>query len=136
MIKCISSVIQDRGVSIRNGFRGNCLKKIDLSISLHISADLKLSILVQNNANNYIFFFSAPSVSPFPSQSESTLGSVDYEHVKKSLAETKQSRGKYIKFSEEDRFTIGRYAAVHGPLVRKFKDQYPNHNESSVRTFT
>ena len=54
-------------------------------------------------------FFSAPSVSPFPSQSESTPGSVDYEHVKKSLAETKQSRGKYIKFSEEDRFTIGRY---------------------------
>ena len=85
----------------------------------------------------YSFFFSAPSVSPFPSQSESTLGNVDHEHVKKSLAEIKQSRGKYIKFSEEDRFTIGRYAAVHGPLeaVRKFKDQYLNLNESSVRTF-
>ena len=57
--------------------------------------------------------------------------------MKKSLAETKQSRGKYIKFSEEDCFTIGRYPAVHGPLaaVRKFKDQYPNLNESSVRTF-
>ena len=57
--------------------------------------------------------------------------------MKKSLAKTKQSRGKYIKFSVEDRFTIGRYAAVHGPLaaVRKFKDQYPNLNEISVRTF-
>ena len=80
--------------------------------------------------------FSAPSVSPFSSQSKSTLDSVDYKHVK-SLAETKQSRGKYIKFSQEDRLTIGRYAAVHEPLaaVRKFKDQYPNLNESSVRTF-
>ena len=61
------------------------------------------------------------------------LGSVDYEHVKKSLAGTKQSSGKYIKFSKEDRFTIGRYAAVHGPLaaVRKFKGQYPNLNGNS-----
>jgi hypothetical protein len=54
---------------------------------------------------------------PFPSQSESTLGSIDYDCVKKSLNETKPRRGKYIKVSDEDRFTIGKYAAIHGPFA-------------------
>ena len=46
-------------------------------------------------------------------------------------------RSKYIRWSEKDRYNIGKYASVNGPAaaVRKFKQQFPSINESTARTF-
>ena len=46
-------------------------------------------------------------------------------------------RGEYIKLSDEERATIGEYAAKHGPAtaIRHFKKEgsFPNLKEASVR---
>ena len=42
-----------------------------------------------------------------------------------------------MKWSEEDRYEIGKYASVNGPAatVRKFRQRFPNLNENTARTF-
>ena len=62
---------------------------------------------------------------------------VEYVAVKKSISEANQRRGRYIKYSDEDRCEIGKYAALHGPAaaVRKFKPKFCNLNEGTTRTF-
>ena len=68
---------------------------------------------------------------------ESTLGSIEFEAANNSLSNINGKRGKYRKFSDEDRFEIGKYAAINGPgsAVKRFKKSYPHLNESTVRTF-
>ena len=48
-----------------------------------------------------------------------------------------KTRGEYIKLSDEERATIGEYAAKHGPAaaIRHFKKEgsFPNLKEASVR---
>ena len=43
----------------------------------------------------------------------------------------------YQKYSEEDRFKIGKYASENGAAaaVRKFKKSYPDIKESTIRGF-
>ena len=62
---------------------------------------------------------------------------VEYVAVSKSISKANQRRGRYNKFSDEDRCEIAKYAALHGPAaaVRKFKPKFPNLNESTTRTF-
>ena len=46
-------------------------------------------------------------------------------------------RGKHKQYTERDRLAIARYAEHNGPrrTARKFDKQYPNRNESTVRSF-
>lgn len=62
---------------------------------------------------------------------------IEYAAVKKYISEASPRRTNYTKFSDEDRCEIGRYAAIHGPAstIRKFKTEFPNLRESTVRTF-
>ena len=51
-------------------------------------------------------------------------GNTEFEAVQESLKKTDHKRGKYKKFTDEDRFEIGKYAGIHGPssTVKKFKN--------------
>ena len=53
-----------------------------------------------------------------------------------SMGET-DKHGKYKQYTERDRLAIARYAEQNGPrrTARKFDKQYPNLNESFVRSF-
>ena len=46
-------------------------------------------------------------------------------------------RGKHKQYTERDRLAIARYAEHNEPrrAARKFDKQYPNRNESTVRSF-
>ena len=46
-------------------------------------------------------------------------------------------RGNYKKYTDEDRYKIGKYASENGSAatVRKFKSDFPKLNESTVRDF-
>ena len=62
---------------------------------------------------------------------------MEFSSVQASLSKTRPGRGGYLKFTDEARFEIGKYAALHGPMsaVKKFKHAYPKLKESTVRTF-
>ena len=46
-------------------------------------------------------------------------------------------RSKYMKWSEENHYEIGKYASINGPAatVRKFRQRFPALNESTSWTF-
>ena len=63
---------------------------------------------------------------------------MEYESVKEKLSGvTKDKRCKYSKFNDDDRYTTGKYAAIHGTAAatRKFKKLFPHYRviESTVR---
>ena len=70
--------------------------------------------------------------------SSSGLGAIDLLAIAVALNtnETK-SRGKYKKYSSEDRYKIGKYASENGPAAsaRHFKKKFLSLNESTVREF-
>ena len=76
--------------------------------------------------------FSFIELPSFPTQKESNLGVVEYVSVRKSISDVNHQR-----FSDEDQFPIGKYAAVHGPMaiIKRFKPKFPHLKESTVRTF-
>ena len=57
----------------------------------------------------------------------------------KSIITTGKERGPYMKFSDEAKLAIARYAAENGVVasLRHFASRFPDHNwkESSVRTW-
>ena len=57
--------------------------------------------------------------------------------MKEMSKDETDKRGKYKQYTERDRLTIARYAELNGPrrTARKFDKQYPNLNESTVRSF-
>ena len=76
--------------------------------------------------------------SPIISTEESTFGQVDFDHVMEQLSKDEtDKRGKYKQYTERDRLAIARYAEQNGPrrTARKFDNQYPNLNESTLRSF-
>ena len=81
--------------------------------------------------------FSFTELPSFPTQKESNLGVVEYVSVRKSISDANHSRGHYQRSSDEDRFVIGKYSAVHDPMaiVKKFKPKLSQLKESTVRTF-
>ena len=81
--------------------------------------------------------FSFIELLSFPTQKKSNLGVVEYASVRKSISDANHSRSHYQRFSDEDRFATGTYAAVHGPTatVKKFKPKFPHLKESTVRVF-
>ena len=89
------------------------------------------------NRNETLLPFSFVGSPSFPLQKESNLGVVEYKSVRKFTSEANHLRGHYQRFSDEDRLTIGKYAAVHGPMatIKKFKAKFPYLKESTARTF-
>ena len=72
------------------------------------------------------------------SRKDTGLGVVDFGVIHISYEEALTSkRSKYMKWSEKDRYEIGKYASLNGPAatVRKFKQRFPALNESTTRTF-
>ena len=73
-----------------------------------------------------------------PTANKSGVGIDDHERVLDAIAETADSRGKYHIYTPEIRFQIGKFASESNSsaaAVRKFRDRYPNMNESTVRGF-
>ena len=69
---------------------------------------------------------------------DSNLGELDFQVVEDEIAQKKSKRKtSYQKYSEVDRFKIGKYASRNGAIaaVRKFKNPYPDMKESTVQGF-
>lgn len=54
------------------------------------------------------------------------LGAVKYQPIKHNIRNIKKTG--YTKFTDKERFLIGKYAAINGPIaaVRKFKTSHPH----------
>ena len=66
------------------------------------------------------------------------MGQVDFDNVIEELSKNEiDKRGTYKQYTERDRLAIARYAEQNGSrrTTRKFDKQYPNLNESTVRSF-
>jgi len=64
-----------------------------------------------------------------PPPSKTGLGVLDYEA-------DNSSRGKYYKYSDEQRFQIAKHVSEFGmsSTLKKYKGHFPNLNESTVRS--
>ena len=73
-----------------------------------------------------------------PSETEAGLGAIDIAEIaqENELARRKR-RQVYNKWSDEDRYKVGKYASENGAAaaVRKFKGTFKNLNEITVRGF-
>ena len=66
------------------------------------------------------------------------MGQVDFDNVIEELIKDEiDKRGTYKQYTERTRLAIARYAEQNGSrrTTRKFDKQYPNLNESTVRSF-
>ena len=71
-----------------------------------------------------MFFFSAGTSSSLPTREESSLGVIEYDSLKGTLE--KKSKRVNTKFTEKERFLIGKYTTINGPgaAVRKFRKSH------------
>lgn len=80
-------------------------------------------------------------VAPVPEvNSDSNIGRIDNEMINElvSLSKNSSSRStKYRKWTDKERYDIGKYAAENGNsnALRKFQTDFPDLKESTVRTF-
>ena len=90
------------------------------------------------------YFYSGPSLSSqsvpdqLTCQMDSGLGILDYEACSEASASTTSNRSKkYVRWSDKERFEIGKYAAVHGSRAaeRKYHTKNKPLNETSARRF-
>ena len=74
-----------------------------------------------------------------PPQQSSGLGTLDYEAVVESMTnvENTRGRGNYTKFTDADRFLIGRYAGENGnkKALIHLKNKFSGLKECTVRIF-
>ena len=84
------------------------------------------------------FSFLSSSFHFLSNSCESGFGSVDYEAVKQTLHKP-IPKIRYGTFTSEERFAIGKYASIHGPIaaVKKFAKTHPHLKlkESTARSF-
>ena len=75
--------------------------------------------------------------STLPSASESVLGEVDNSAVSVGVGAKAKKRKPQSKYTDEDRYKIGKYAKDHGPnqAASCFPSKYPTTRESTVRSF-
>ena len=82
-------------------------------------------------------YFTAQS--PTVNRRDTGLGQVDFSIIDTAYdgGASTSKRTKYIKWTERDRYEIGKYASVYGPAatVKNFKQRFPTINESTARTF-
>ena len=79
-----------------------------------------------------------PSTVQSEVESTSDLGAVDSASIAEEISSTTNKRKpKYEKWNPKARHSIGKYASENGnaAAIRKFKPDYPNLSESTVRTF-
>ena len=79
-----------------------------------------------NNSNNSLSSLNA---------AESGLGAVDFKRVQNAVAAVvPNKRGKYKKYTDQNRYAIGKYASECGSTaaVNKFKKEHPSLNESTA----
>ena len=71
-----------------------------------------------------------------PSNSDPGLGVLDHGSAKKAERNVSNKRGKYIKYLAVQRYEIGKYASEYNraSTLRKYKDEFPLLNESTVRS--
>ena len=62
---------------------------------------------------------------------------LDLQAVEARVKGDTSTRAAYHEWKEDERYKIGKYASIHGPAaaVRKYKQQFPILNESTVRGF-
>ena len=87
------------------------------------------------------FLAKSSTLKPPNFQSESGLGTLDYEASIQAIANsaaTSKKRKSYNRWSDKDRFNIGKYAAVYGATAaaKKFATEDRPLNESSTRRFS
>eukprot|EP00794_Sanderia_malayensis_P013335 gene13335-14713_t len=73
-----------------------------------------------------------------PSEQKTGLGALDISSIQQQRLETEaRPRKMYYKWDAQDRFNIGKYALQMGnaAAVRRYKSQFKNLNESTVREF-
>ena len=67
------------------------------------------------------------------------MGQVDFDQIEESIQSDSKTngRGKYKQYCGKDRFIIRKYASEMGPAVavRRFKKDFANISESTVRVF-
>ena len=76
--------------------------------------------------------------SKMASRQDTSMGELDFRAVQKQVQDASSGkRNQYVKYSDVDRFDIGKYANENGPAaaVRKFSSRFTALNESTVRTF-
>ena len=72
------------------------------------------------------------------SRQDTSMGDLDFRAVQERVQDVSSGkRSQYVKYSDVDRFNIGKYANENGPAatVRKFSSKFTALNESTVRTF-
>lgn len=80
---------------------------------------------------------SSSSKVQLPSHSDTNLGVLDFEAASSAMKESdKNKRERYYKYTDEERFNIGKHMAELGAAssLRKFKGKFPNLNESTLRS--
>ena len=80
---------------------------------------------------------SSPQVQLQPSHSDTNLGVLDFKAASSAVKESvSNKRERYYKYSDEERFSIGKHTAEFGAArtLRKFKGKFPNLNESTLRS--
>ena len=60
------------------------------------------------------------------------LGAVDFEALQEA---TVQKASKYTKWTDENRYTVRKYASKHGNAVHHFKKDFSDIKKSTVREF-
>ena len=91
---------------------------MDAVLTNHIT-----DILYFSNKDRYKFF----------------LGSISLKQIDQELitnaTETDNTRGRYEKYTDQQRFQIGKYAVENGTAasVRKYRPYFPKINESTIR---
>ena len=66
-----------------------------------------------------------------------SLSAVDNLAIENTIREAKGTRGKYRKYTNEDRFKEGKFTSENGAAacVRRFKTDFPKLKESTGRDF-
>ena len=77
-----------------------------------------------------------PVISKALEHSETTLSIGDFDATKKSVSKVSNKHVSYTKYSNEDRLKIRKYCSENGVAMglRKFKESFPNLNESTTPT--
>ena len=99
----------------------------------------------EEQANRNISIEAIPNTVPAPdvnsdsfhnmTYTETCIGAIDFQCVQDSVAVViPNKRGKYEKYTDKERYDIGKYGSEYGATaaVRKFKKDYPSLNKSTV----
>ena len=62
---------------------------------------------------------------------------IDVAAISHEISSSQKSRKPYFRWTDKDRYSIGKYALEHGNIaaVRKFESKFSHLNEGNVRSF-